>query len=49
MNQMKTAFNLMPEAITANENNLTVWIFAGVIALAAVAGVIYFIIMKRKK
>ena len=35
--------------ITANEGNMTVWIFAGVIGIAAVAGIVYFIIQNKKK
>ena len=34
--------------ITANEGNM-VWIFAGVIGIAAVAGIVYFIIQNKKK
>ena len=34
---------------TANEGNMTVWIFAGVIGIAAVAGIVYFIIQNKKK
>ncbi len=38
-----------PAPITANEGNMTVWIFAGVIGIAAVAGIVYFIIQNKKK
>ena len=35
--------------ITANEGNATIWIFAGVIGILAVAGIVYFIISNKKK
>ncbi len=35
--------------ITANESNATIWIFAGVVCILAVAGIIYFIISNKKK
>ena len=35
--------------LTANESNMTVWIFAGVIGILAVAGIVYFIISNNKK
>ena len=35
--------------ITANESNATIWIFAGVVGILAVAGIVYFIISNKKK
>lgn len=35
--------------VTANESKITVWIFAVLIALAAAAGIIYFIIQHKNK
>lgn len=35
--------------VTANEGKVTLWIFAGLIALLAVAGIVYFIIQHKNK
>lgn len=34
-------------SIATNESNATVWIFAGIIALLAIAGIVYFIIQNK--
>lgn len=37
------------QPVAANENKATVWIFAGIIGVAAVGGIIYYIISNKKK
>ena len=37
------------QPVAANESKATVWIFAGIIGVAAVGGVIYCIISNKKK
>ena len=37
------------QPVAANESKTTVWIFAGIIGVAAVGGVIYYIISNKKK
>lgn len=34
-------------SIATNEGNATVWIFAGIIAILAIAGIVYFIIQNK--
>ena len=41
------AYSVQP--ILANENKTTVWIFAGIVAVAAIGGVVYFFISNKKK
>lgn len=41
------AYSVQP--ILANENKITVWIFAGIVAVAAIGGVVYFFISNKKK
>lgn len=43
------AFAIGIAPIAANEGKITMWIFAGLIAAAAIAGIAYFIIHKNKK
>lgn len=43
------AFAYEINAVAANEGKLTVWIFAVLIGLAAVAGIVYFIIQHKNK
>ena len=40
------AYSVQP--VLANENKATVWIFAGIVGVAAVGGIIYFIISNKK-
>ncbi len=35
--------------VTANEGKITVWIFAVLIAVIAIAGIVYFIIQHKNK
>lgn len=44
-----TADNTANGSIPTNEGNGTVWIFAGIVVLAAAAGVAFFVISKKKK
>ena len=37
------------QPVLANENKATVWIFAGIVAVAAIGGVVYFFISNKKK
>jgi hypothetical protein len=46
---MKQALIALFKPIAANESNLTMWIFIAVIAIAAVAGIVYFIIQNKRK
>lgn len=34
-------------SIATNESNATVWIFTGIIAILAIAGIVYFIIQNK--
>lgn len=43
------AFAIGVTPVTANEGKLTMWILVGLVAVAAAAGIIYFIIHKNKK
>lgn len=43
------AFALGAAPVAANEGKVTVWIFAAIIALAAIGGIIYFIIQHKNK
>lgn len=46
---MISASALGVSPVTANEGKVTMWIFAGLIALLAIAGIIYFIIQHKNK
>lgn len=43
------AFALGATPVTANEGKITVWIFAVLIAVVAIAGIVYFIIQHKNK
>jgi hypothetical protein len=43
------AFALGAAPVTANEGNFSVWIFAAIIAMAAIGGIVYFIIQHKNK
>ena len=43
------AFAIGVAPVTANEGKFTVWIVAGLVLVAAAAGMIYFIIHNKKK
>ncbi|GEM_PF-1789656 len=43
------AFALGTTPVSANESKVSVWIFAIIIALAAIAGIVYFIIQHKNK
>ncbi len=43
------AFALGAAPVAANEGKITVWIFAAIIALAAIGGIVYFIIQHKNK
>ena len=43
------AFALGAAPVTANEGKVTVWVFAVLIAVVAIAGIVYFIIQHKNK
>ncbi|WP_407723978.1 hypothetical protein [Ruminococcus sp. JL13D9] len=43
------AFALGATPVTANEGKVTVWVFAVIITVVAIAGIVYFIIQHKNK